>query len=175
MGIIDDSAQVAPQQTGGNDIIAKTRAAFEQHVPQDQQDALSRIILAGKKVLYDKQTNTEVEKRLQAAGNPAEAAGSGAVELLGVLAQESRGTLPKALVGPSAAILMTEILDYMKQTGRIQGSAEDLEAATRSMSEALMKAAGASPQRLDEILSKTSEAMQDPNIASVVQQHMKGA
>jgi hypothetical protein len=175
MGLIDDgSAAPAPAADGG-DVIAKTRAAFEQKVPAEQQDALSRIIMAGKKVLYDEKTNTEVEKRMQASQNPAEAAGSGAVELLGVLAHESRGTLPKALVGPSAAILMTEILDYLKQTGRIEGTAADLETATRAMSEAMMRAAGASPDHLDQILSKTSEAMKDPAIAAKMQQHMQGA
>lgn len=165
MGLIDE----------GSDILAKTRAAFEERVPQEQQDALQRIVLAGKKILYDKTTNTAVEKRLAAAKDPAAAAGSGAVELVGVLARESRGTLPKDLVGPSAAILMTEILDYMKQTGRIEGSPADLEKATRSMAETMMKGSGVSSDQFDQILGKTSEAMNDPKIAAAVQQQMQGA
>lgn len=174
MGLIDEgtaAAQPAPDAAGG-DVIAKTRAAFEQKVPADQQAALQRIILAGQKILYDKTTNSVVEKRLQSSDNPAEAAGAGAAELLSVLMRESRGTLPKALIGPATGVLLTEILDYMKQTGRIEGSAADLETATRAMSETVMKGSG---NNFDQVLGKTSEAMKDPNIAAQVQQHMQGA
>ncbi len=164
MGLIND----------GEDIIAKARSTFEQRVPADQQDALQRILLAGQKLLYDKTTNTEVEKRLQSSKNPAEAAGNGAVELLGVLSRESRGTLPKTLVGPSAAILMTELLDYLKQTGRIKGTPDDLETATRALSETMMKGAGLTPESFDQMLGKVSESMGDPKIAAAVQQQMQG-
>jgi hypothetical protein len=68
--------------------------------------------------------------------------------------------------------LLTEILDYMKQTGRIEGTAADLETATRAMSETVMKGSGGN---FDQILSKTSEAMKDPAIAAKMQQHMQGA
>ena len=165
MGIIDDSS----------DPIAQTRAAVEQKVPAEQQDALQRILLAGQRILYDKQTNTEVEKRIQESKTPAEAAGGGALELLGILAHESRGTLPPKLVGPSAIILMTEILDYLKQTGRIKGDAADLETAARALSETMMKGSGVTPEAFDQILGKTQEAMQDQNIAATMQQHMQGA
>ncbi len=165
MGIIDDSS----------DPIAQTRAAVEQKVPAEQQDALQRILLAGQRILYDKQTNTEVEKRIQESKTPAEVAGGGALELLGILAHESRGTLPPKLVGPSAIILMTEILDYLKQTGRIKGDAADLETAARALSETMMKASGVTPEAFDQILGKTQEAMQDPNISATMQQHMQGA
>ena len=98
-----------------------------------------------------------------------------ALELLGILAHESRGTLPPTLVGPSAVILMTEILDYLKQTGRIKGDAADLETAARALSETMMKGSGVTPEAFDQILGKTQEAMQDPNIAATMQQHMQGA
>lgn len=168
MGIIDDGA-AAP------DPIAQTRAAVEQKVPAEQKDALQRILLAGQRILYDKQTNTEVEKRIQESKTPAEAAGGGALELLGILAHESRGTLPPKLIGPSAIILMTEILDYLKQTGRIKGDAADLETAARALSDTMMKGSGVSPQSFDEIFSKAQSAMQDPNMAAAMQQHMQGA
>lgn len=171
MGILDEAApQAAPQ----GDIISQVRSNFEQRVPQEKQDALQRIVLAGKKILYDKTTNTEVERRMQSAQNPAEAAGSGAVELLGVLAHESRGTLPKDLIAPSVGVLMTEILDYMKQTGRIKGTPEELEAATKALSEAMMRGSGVSEQTFDQILEKAGQAMSDPNIAATMQQHMQG-
>ena len=173
MGLIDDGT--AAPAVSGNDPITQARSMVEQKVPAAQQDALQRIVLAGQKILYDQQTNTEVEKRLQASKNPAEAAGSGALELLGVLAHESRGTLPQPLVGPAATILMTEILDYLKKTGRIKGDAADLETAARSLSDTMMKASGVTPDTFDQILNKTSEAMNDPNIAAKMQQHMQGA
>jgi len=179
MGLIDDTgaapAPTAAPDAGGGDPISQTRAAVEQKVPPEQKDALQRIVLAGQKILYDKQTNTEVERRLQSSKNPAEAAGSGALELLGVLAHESRGTLPQPLVGPAAMILMTEILDYMKQTGRIKGTPEELETAARALSDTMMKGSGVSSEGFDQILNKASEAMNDPNIAAKMQQHMQGA
>lgn len=174
MGIIDDTA-VPDAAPAAADPIQQVRAAVEQQVPADQKDALQRIILAGQRILYDKDTNPEVENRIKESKTPAEAAGGGALELLGILAHESRGTLPPKLVGPSAVILMTELLDYLKQSGRIKGDASDLETAARALSDTMMKGSGVSPQGFDEILGKTSEAMQDPNIASAVQQHMQGA
>lgn len=185
MGLIDEGvaptptpdaqATPVPAPDTGGDLIAKTRTAFEQKVPADQQDALQRIILAGKKILYDKTTNTEVEDRIKNSPNPASAAGKGALELLGVLMQESRGTLPKNLVPAAAGVLMTEILDYLKQTNRIKGSVEDIETATRDMSNTLMKASGVTPETFDQILNKTSESLNDPKIAAQLQQHMQGA
>lgn len=178
MGLIDEAAAApapTPDAPAGGDLIEQTRSAAEQKVPPEQKEALQRIIVAGQQILYDKTTNSEVEKRMQASKNPAEAAGSGALELLGVLAHESRGTLPQPLIGPAATILMTEILDYMKKTGRIKGDATDLETAARALSDTMMKGSGVTPETFDQILSKTSEAMQDPNIAAKMQQHMQGA
>lgn len=176
MGLIDDTgaapAPATEPDAGGSDSISQLRAQFEQKVPDDQKDALQRIVLAGQKILYDKQTNTAVEQRMQAAKNPAAAAGSGAVELLGVLMRESRGTFPKQLIGPAVGILMTEILDYMKQTGRIDGTNEDFAAASKAMMEATLQKSGSS---MDELLGKTEQAMSDPNIAAKMQQQMQGA
>ncbi len=179
MGLIDDTGaapatpDAAPAPAaGGGDPISQLRAQFEQKVPDDQKDALQRIVLAGQKVLYDKQTNSAVEQRMQSSKNPADAAGSGAVELLGVLMRESRGTFPKQLIGAAVGVLMTEILDYMKQTGRINGTNEDLAAASKAMMEATLQKSGSS---MDELLGKTSEAMKDPAIAAKMQQHMQGA
>ena len=173
MGLIDETTAAPAPAASGGDLIEKARNAFEQKVPADGQDALQRIALAGKKFLYDDQMNKEVEERIASSSNPAEEAGSGAVEVLGILMKESRGTFPKDLVAPSAGILMLEILDYLKRTGRIEGTADDIDRATRALSNTLLEASGVTPDTFNQILNKTSESMKDPNIAAQMQRYMQ--
>lgn len=146
--------------------IAKLRAQVEQQVPEKMRDAYGRVMLAGQKIMYSKETNGAVEQRIKGAGSPAEAAGSGAVELIGILAQNSRGTMPREVAGPAMMGLMAETLDYLQQTGRIKGDAADVDTATKALMDAMMKGAGVDQAGFDQILSKAQESMSNPEIAA---------
>lgn len=171
MGLLDQAMQdiaapVVPgatpspsASTGSPDVLEQVRQRTMQQVPEQYQDALQRVVLAGKKVLYSKDSHGLVEEQLS-VDDPVAAAGEGAVELLGLLAKESRGTMPKQVAAPAMLILLTDVLDYLKQTGRAKGDAADLDSATRAMTATVMKAAGVSPEGFQQIAAKAHEAAQ---------------
>lgn len=153
------------------DVLEQARQKFEEQVPQQYQDALNRVVTAGKKILYSKESHAMVEQEL-AGDNPVAAAGAGAADLMGMLVKESRGTMPRQVVAPAMMILLTDVLDYLKQTGRAKGDAADLETATQALTDTMMKAAGVSPAQFHAILDKAQGAMSDPAIAAKMREHM---
>lgn len=175
MGLINDTPQSQQQpEASSGDAISQLRDRVGQLVTPDMKDAVQRIVLAGQKILYSPETHSAVEDKLKESDDPAVAAGKGVVELMGVLAHESRGTLPQKAVTPSMMILLTDILDYLKQSGRIKGDNADIERAAQSLAETMMQGSGASEGAFDQIMGRAQEAMQDPKIAAMVQQQMGG-
>lgn len=166
MGLIDNAQPQA-------DVLEQARQKFEALVPEGKRDALDRVVTAGKKILYSKDSHAMVEKEL-AGADPVAAAGTGAADLMGLLVKESRGTMPKEVVAPAMMILLTDVLDYLKQTGRAKGDAADLDTATQSLTAALMKEGGVDESKMRTILDKAQASMKDPAMAAKMKEHMGG-
>lgn len=157
------------------DVLAALQDQVASRVPEQYRDAFGRVLTAGRRLMYDKSTHPVIEQQIASAGDPVAAVGTGAAELMGLLIQNSKGTMPKAVIGPAMVALMGEGLDYLRQTGRAKGDAADVDRATQALSEALMGAAGVTPQSFDAVLAKAQDSLADPQVAAKMKEFGHGA
>lgn len=139
-------------------LLQKTEQAIQAKVAPDSQQAFQRIVTAGLKVMYSPETHDLMVKQLGANGDPAEMAGAGAAKLLGILFKQSKGTMPMSGAIPAATVLLCEGLDFMEKSGKVKVTSDLISAAMKALSANLLQLFGATPQKLQNILSNGAQA-----------------
>lgn len=84
--------------------------------PQDK-GSLDRIVLAGQKIMFAKETHKYMLQMLETEGDIADKLGFGIVQLLGILAQQSKGKIPGKLLIPAGTILLLKVCEFIDRTG----------------------------------------------------------
>lgn len=87
-------------------------------VPANLQGPLKRIELAGKKVMYAKETHGMVMQAMQGEGAWEEKLGRGIADLMAILFQQSNRTMPPQLIVPAAILLMCDAIEFLQQSGQ---------------------------------------------------------
>lgn len=144
-----------------NPLLQKTEEAIAAKVPANLKNAFQRIITAGLKVMYDPKTNDMMAKQLKEQGDPAEIAGAGVAKLLGMLMNQSKGTMPMNAAIPAATVLLCEGLDFMEQAKVVKVDNEVLSRAMQSMSSTFLQMLGVTPEKFQQMLAK-AQAGQKP-------------
>lgn len=98
------------------------RASME--VPEDMQEPLERIVLAGKKVMFSEETADMVQEALAGDGPIEDKLSEAIAGLMGLLWQQSNQTMPPQLVVPAAMILLAEAVDFLQGAGEEITSAQ---------------------------------------------------
>lgn len=137
-----------------NPLLQKTEEAISAKVPANMKNAFQRIITAGLKVMYDPKTNDMMAKQLKEQGDPAEIAGAGVAKLLGLLMNQSKGTMPMNAAIPAATVLLCEGLDFMEQAKVVKVDNEVLSRAMQSMSSTFLQMMGVTPEKFQQMLAK---------------------
>lgn len=140
-----------------NPLLVKTEQAIRAKVAPEQTKAFEKIISAGLKVLDSEKTHKLVASQLQAQGDPAEIAGAGAAKILGVLMNQSKGSMPMKAGIPAATVLLLEALDRLEELGRIEVTNETLAEATQAMGSAILQMMDVTPQKLDMLTKKAQQ------------------
>jgi hypothetical protein len=126
------------------------RASME--VPEDMQEPLERIVLAGKKVMFSEETADMVQEAL-AGDAPIEDKLSEAIAgLMGLLWQQSNQTMPPQLIVPASMILLSEAVDFLQGAGEEITPAQYGDAIELTISRVL-EMFGIDEQMLDQELS----------------------
>ena len=145
-----------------NEMIIKAEAAIDAKVSPADKAAYDKIVLAGMKVLFSKETHGQLIQGLQQAEDKLTTAVEGIIGILGILFQESRNTMP---VGPmilAGQSLMMEALDFMEEAGMIEVTPDVLAEATQLYIETLLPKIGMDSQKMANVLGKAQSVMTDP-------------
>lgn len=145
-----------------NPMIIKAEAAVDAKVSAADKQAYDKIVLAGMKVMFSKETHGELLKGLQESQEPLKTAVEGIIAIIGILFKESRNTMP---VGPmilAGQSLLMEALDFMDEAGMIQVTPDMLGQATQMYIETLLPKIGLTPERMKSITAKAQGIMSDP-------------
>lgn len=118
-----------------NPLLQQTEQAIQQKVPANLQAGLQRVVAAGLTLIYSPALHQRMVEKLESTPNPAENAALGAVNIVGTLLNQSKGTMPISIAAPAAIILMCEILDFVAQAGKIQITPQVVAQASQSASE----------------------------------------
>jgi hypothetical protein len=128
-----------------NPVLMKVRQRVESKLPPQLQDGVQRIVVAGMKILYDRSTQSAVQKIYDAiakGGFQPQAIATGMVNLLGMIAQGSKGKMPVHAAYPAGVILLTYVLDDLAQTRGLTITDQLVKDIGKHMAQLFVKAFG---------------------------------
>ena len=103
-------------------------------MPENDRDAVRRVVLAGMKVLFSKETHNQIFDNIRPEDQvPLEdELGAGAANLMMMLYQESKQTMPQQAIIPAGAILLARACEFIHQT-KIAPVTDDIYAEAMQM------------------------------------------
>ena len=145
-----------------NEMIIKAEAAVDAKVPPADKAAYDKIVLAGMKVMFSKETHGQLVQGLQESQDKLKTAVEGIIGILGILYQESRNTMPPGPMILAGQSLMMEALDFMEQGGMLEVTPDVLGEATQMYIETLLPKLGMTPEKMQAVMAQAQGVMGDP-------------
>jgi hypothetical protein len=155
-----------------NQLIIKAEAGVDQKVPPKDKNAYDRIVLAGMKVLFSKNTHSQIMQGMKEAQDKPSTAAEGIVGLMGMLYKQSNNTMPVAPMILAGMSLLMQALDFLEQAGVMQIDPPTLEAATTHYLETLLPKIGLTQDKMDAMLGHARNVMADPQKMAQYKQSM---
>ncbi len=121
-----------------------------------------KIVAAGTKVIYDKETFSELMKGIDQSKDPVFEVADGIVGILGILYKQSRNTMPLVPMISAGMTLMVDALDFMEQAGMATIDKETLAKATTMYMNSLLPKLGLTPEKMQGVLDGVQGTMSDP-------------
>ena len=85
------------------------------NVPEDKREAYERVVLAGKKMMFDKRSNKLMLEAIQGEGSLGMRLGKGIATLILLLFRESQQTIPPSVIVPAGVNLVGEAADFLQK------------------------------------------------------------
>ena len=145
-----------------------TKEAVEKNIkmPPELQEAYERVVIAGMKVMFSKESHRAMLKELQREGPMDQRLGKGIAGLMLLLFKESNGTMPPAVIIPAGMKLMMEAVDFMRETGLGQPTNAEIGSGMQIMISTILEKFGVAPDKLEQMLNQYS----NENIPAAPQQ-----
>lgn len=141
-----------------NPILDQIESKIESMVKPEDKNAFLRIVTAGMKVMFDQKTHKMAMESVQ-QGDPLQGAAKGVSDLMVLLAQESRGTMPFLPSLQAAVVLLCQALGFMEQIKMVQLDNDNISEAVKSLYEHMMQRAGLTPEKVDGMIGDTQNAV----------------
>lgn len=87
------------------------------HLKPKQIPQMQRIVTAGMKVMFSQQTRKLITAEMQKPGDVASKLGESVAGLMGILLQQSKGSMPLDLVIPAGLVLVAHAADFAHKIG----------------------------------------------------------
>ena len=136
------------------------------NVPPESQEAYERVVIAGMKVMYSKESHRMMLKELQKEGPIDQRLGKGIAGLMLLLVKESNGTIPPEVIIPAGVKLLMEAVDFMRNTKLANPTNGDIRNAMQIMIAIILEKFGVAPDKMEQMLNQYS----DENIPAAPQQ-----
>lgn len=127
------------------------------HLNPKQGAQLDRIVLAGKRVMFSKESHAMMLEQLDGPGTLAQKLGQGVAGLIALLWQESRQSLPPELLIPSGMVLVAVAADFLRQAGQ-PVTDQDIGGGIEALVTALLQAGGVDPDKLAEAGGRNADS-----------------
>lgn len=117
----EEHAQETPQDEAGEFTINpdQVESAIKEKLDNKQVSALNRILDAGNKLIFGKDTHYQILEDLTDEDDTklSQELGEGAANLAVVMFQKSGGTMPQELIVPAGVILLARVCEFLSRTG----------------------------------------------------------
>lgn len=144
-----------------NKVLAAAEQKIEGNLLPDVRANYMKAVVAGMKVAL-KNGEAGILASLKKSKDPLNDCAVGAVNLVLMLREQSRGTMPEKAMVPASMTLMLQALEFADKAGIIKVGAEELNKATRIWANHIMKRSGVTPAMLARAGSKVEGIMNDP-------------
>jgi hypothetical protein len=123
-------------------------------LPPELQDAYTRVVAAGMKVMFSKETHDAMLQQLAAPGDTATKLGQGVAKVVIFLFNESNGTMPQEVIVPAAMILLIKAAEFINQSGKGKVSDEEIGQAMEILIDSLFEGFGEDRAQLDAAMAQ---------------------
>ena len=140
---------------------SKELARMRSIMTDKMREAFDRIVLAGKKVMYSKETAPMVDQYLSSGASTAEKLGGGVANVVVMLDNKAQGAIPKDILIPAATVLLFDAADFMRRTGT-KVTTEDIGKAYELMFYGIFEAYGMAPEQVDATFDRMEQDFRQP-------------
>lgn len=133
----------------------------EMKVPPELQDAYTRIVKAGLKLMFDPSTRDQTIEFMDGEGNFPQKLGEGIAAVMSLLYRESNQTMPPQLIIPAGI----ELLVHAAEVAEKGGEAIDAQVVAEAMGvyvESVMKQFGIDPAQMQGMVSGMDSGLPAP-------------
>lgn len=135
-----------------NPLLQKCVDATLQKAKPQLVPVINKVVLAGKKVMYDPKTRDMAIAELKKGTDP-ESIGSAVAKLMGLLMSQAKGTIPPEVLVPAAIVMLCEGLQFLQDAGAVQVTPDLLAQATQATGSAILQIMGVSADKLQSMVS----------------------
>lgn len=130
-------------------------------MPAELQEAYERVVLAGMKVLFSKESNQLIMKEIEQPGPVPKRLGEGVAGLMMLLFKESNQTIPPQVIIPAGTELLMQVVDFVKKAGLMEVSDQDIGAGMELMIAAVLKQFGVKPEQIQQMINQYDNTQVD--------------
>lgn len=144
---MQDAAEDKAEGEQDEGIKAEIEQQLRAKLTPELNKAMDKVIVAGMKVMFSPETHQLALKEIEGDDMP-EDVGRGVANLLMLLYQESRGTMPMEAGIPAATVLCIEALEFLEQAGRVAADKETVARSVQALFTYIMQHAGISKDKM---------------------------
>lgn len=123
-------------------------------VPPGLQEAYERVVIAGMKVMFSKESHQFMLKEIQGQGPVAQKLGMGVAGLVLLLFKESNETIPPEVIIPAGVELIMQAVDFVRQTEMGEITNKDIGDAMEIMIQTVLEKFGVNPAQMEQMLNQ---------------------
>jgi hypothetical protein len=125
-------------------------------MPPELQEAYERVVIAGMKVMFSKESHKLMLDELQKEGPVGQKLGTGIAGLMLLLIKESNGTIPPEVVVPAGINLLTRAADFIRKSKIEKITNGDIGDAMEVFISTVLEKFGVDPAKMADMLNQYS-------------------
>lgn len=125
-------------------------------MPPELQEAYERVVIAGMKVMFSKESHKLMLDELQKEGPMGQKLGTGIAGLMLLLVKESNGTLPPEVIVPAGINLLTRAADFIRKSKIEKITNGDIGEAMEVFISTILEKFGVDPAQMADMLNQYS-------------------
>ena len=126
------------------------------NMPPELQEAYERVVIAGMKVMFSKESHKLMLDELQKEGPLGQKLGMGIAGLMLLLFKESNQTIPPEVIIPAGVNLLSRAADFIRKSEIEKITNADIGDAMEVMISTILQKFGVGPEQMAQMLNQYS-------------------
>lgn len=126
------------------------------NMPPELQEAYERVVIAGMKIMFSKESHKLMLDELQKEGPIGQKLGTGIAGLMLLLFKESNQTMPPEVIIPAGINLLSRAADFIRKSQIEKITNADIGDAMEVMISTILQKFGVGPEQMAQMLNQYS-------------------